>query len=359
MRWAPVSAVLIFLVAAVVWMGRDRAIATHAYPPGSSLGTGPMGLSLLRGVLEERGVRAATLARPLRHAGLPRDAVLFRVDPGPERRQALRNSPEAPSRRDTGLTEDEEDFVRAGGRLVLGIDGDALEDARPPVKVVPLLAEVRTLAPETPSAVPDDLLLDAQPVFEHDEFPALAVRRLGGGEAWVLAEPAILHNEQLEKADHLALGVALAGEGRPVFFDESVHGDRDEGGMLGLLRGWGLGPAILLAAISLLAAFWRAAATLGPPADDYRETRSEAVDLVDSMAALYDAALSPADALGMFRSRLVHEIALRKALSDRSAEALLPRYAPGLDLSPDFRTQLTVLNTGFKRLRDEQRGGRT
>jgi hypothetical protein len=339
-KWAPLAAMLIFLAAALLWLGRDGARSAKTYPPGSSLLAGPAGLSQLRGVLQERGVRTATLLR--RPSELPHDAVLFRIEP------VLRSTPR-------GLAADEDEFVRRGGHLILGIEGEVLEDAAAAVKVAPLLGDIDALAPPAPFALANDLLVDAQPVFEHGAFPSLAVRTLGQGEVWLLAEPALLHNENLDKAQNLALGVALAGNAREVFFDEAVHGDAGEGGTLELLRRWGLAPALLLGALALLAAFWREAATLGPPAGDCRETRAEAVDLVESMAALYDEVLSPADALGMYRARLVHEIGLRKAVGERSAEKLLQRYAPGFDGSADFRQQLLLLTNGFSRLRDEHR----
>lgn len=353
MKWLPLTAVLIFLAVAVVWLGRARTRqAKDSYPPGSSLLLGPAGLSQLRGVLEAGGARTATLSKSLPGARLPSNAVVFRLEPA---QTHLRHDEEGLALRDTRDQEDEQ-FVRNGGRLVLGVEGQVLEDEGPAVKVAPLLDGVDKLEPPAAFAIPNRLLIDAQPVFEHGAFPSVAVRQMGKGELWLISEPALLHNEHLDRAQNLALGVSLAGKGRPVFFDETVHGDVDQGGSFELLRRWGLGPALLLGALALLAAFWRAAVINGPPADDYRETRVEAVDLVESMAALYDDTLSAADALGLYRARLVQEIGLRKAISERAAEQLLPRYAPGLDLtSKDFRSQLSLLTSGFSRLRDDHR----
>jgi hypothetical protein len=350
MKWLPWISIAIFLVAAVSWIGRTRSQGVASYPPGSSLLLGPLGLSQLRGVLEAKGSTTATLLRSLRSARLPSNAVVFRLEPN--QRRFLQDE-EGNALRDTSEEEDEQ-FVRGGGRLVLGVEGQVLEDEGAAVKVAPLLPGVHSIEPPAAFAIPDKLLVDAQPVFEHGAFPSLAVRRIGKGELWLISEPAVLHNEHLEQ--NLALGLALAGQGRPVYFDEASHGDADEGGPLELLRRWGLGPALLLGALAVLAAFWRAAIINGPPADDYRETRVEAVDLVESMAALYDEALSPADALGLYRARLLQEIGLRKAVSERLAEQLLPRYAPGFDAaSKDFRQQLSLLTSGFSRLRDDHR----
>ncbi|HEX4381845.1 MAG TPA: DUF4350 domain-containing protein [Myxococcales bacterium] len=352
MKRLPALAVALFLAAAVAWIGSvQKTTKVSSYPPGSSLQLGPGGLSQLRGVLEALGARTATLTRSLRIARLPANAVLFRIEPLRHYSLDLEGEGTAPPPDDSDA---DEAFMRAGGRLIIAVEGEVLEDEGAAVKVAPLLPGVDSIAPPTAYAIPSRLLVDAQPVFEHGAFPCVAVRRVGQGELWLLAEPEALHNEHLEK--NLAMGVALAGQGRPVYFDEAIHGDEDEGGPLELLKRWGLGPALLLAGLALLAAFWRAAAILGPPADDYRETRVEAVDLVESMAALYDEALESADALGLYRARLLHEIALRKAVSEKSAEQLLPRYAPGFDLtSKDFRSQLILLTSGFSRLRDEHR----
>jgi hypothetical protein len=405
-RWAPLFAFLVFLGGALLWLGRDPALKRRAYGPGSSLGTGPEGASLARAYLEKRGASVSTLARPLAQARLAADAVLLRIDPRPGRdlrlaRAARETEPEdagvpsagddddaGPSQAgaapdagpdagtsharvldaappdagavlDTWLTGPEESFVRAGGRLVLAMRGEPAAGATQ--KVLPLLAGVRELDPAEPRALPDRALVDAQPVFEHDGDPAVAFRPLGRGEVWLLAEPEIFSNDRLGKADHLALLGALAGAGRPLVFDEHLHHLSDDAGLFDLLRSWGLGPALLLGALALGAAFWRAAVTVGPAQDPWRDPRSESVELVDSMAALYQRALSPAEALQLYRTRLVHEIALRKATSERKAEALLPRYAPGLDLPPagarisdhDFRVQLAILVHAFERFRDE------
>ena len=406
MRWAPAFAFLAYLAAALIWLGRDPALRRTAYDSGSSLGTGDDGASLARGYLAQRGGRASALLRPLAGEGLPRDAVVFRLDP--QHRAAIEPREEAggePGISDSGisdsgisdagisdagisfgtlgrrgarsqvadrahagpaastvLTSDEDDFVRAGGRLVLAIPGELIPDGAAARKTAPALAGVSRLSPAAPRALPAAALVDATPVFEHGEAPSVAVRSLGKGDVWFFSEPDLFLNARLGEADHLMALIALAA-GRPVLFDEAAHGLRDDSGILGLLRRWGFGPALLFAALALGAAFWRAAATVGPPDDGFRDLRSEAVELVDSMAALYRRSLSPAEALQLYRGRLVHEIALRRGVSERRAEALLPELAPGLDLpargerftSAAFRAQLSILVHAFQRSRDEHR----
>ena len=375
MKWAPLAVFTLFVAISVAWLGRDPALRRWAYGPGSSLGTGSDGTSLARAYLQASGARVSTSARPLAQASLPPRAVLLRIDPAGARDRpppsmeaapAEGGAPETPARPrhespEGALTAPEDAFVRAGGRLVLAIRGDRAEGrAR---KVSPLLPGVGALETADPRVLPAAALLDAQPVFERGEAPSLVRRLLGSGDVWLLAEPELLFNRNLGAADHLALLLALAGGGRTVVFDEHVHGVRDEAGVLVLLRDWGLGPALLVGALALCAAFWRHAVTVGPPADPWRDPRAESVELVDSMAALYLRALSPAEALQLYRTRLLHEIALRLGVGEKRAEAVLREYAPDppQDRVSDreFRAKLERLVSACERFRDEHRRGRS
>jgi hypothetical protein len=185
-----------------------------------------------------------------------------------------------------------------------------------------------------------------------------------------LAAPEIFHNPHLGQAHHLALLEALAGvpERRPVLFDERAHGLDDSGGILEILAGWGLGPFLLLGLIATGAAFWRSSRRLGPPEREERkdlETRSDAVELLDSLADLYDRALERGDAVFLFYESFVHTVAVEtglrgKALEERS-KALLDGYVPtrpvpGEELSRErFDEALGKINQAFRRLQDAKR----
>jgi hypothetical protein len=358
MRLAPTLVLVLFATVAAVWLSRDPAIHRKAFPAGSSLGTGPEGTSLARAYLEATGSQVGTLSRPLDSSRLPPGAVLLRLDATAFRDGA---SPAATAR--PTLTPPEEDLVRKGGRLVLAIPGD--ESSGPARKVSPLLPGVANLQPPDARALPASALVDAQPVFEHGESPSVARRTLGAGEVWFLSEPELFFNGNLAKADHLALLLALSGGGRPVVFDELLHGVRTEAGLLGLLREWGLGPALLVAALAACALAFRQAVTVGPPSDPWRDPRAESVELVDSMAALYQRSLSPAEALRLYRGHLVHEISLRLLVGEKRAELLFGPYAPADDTGTarlsdaEFRARLARLVSAWERFRDEHRLGRT
>jgi hypothetical protein len=341
-----VAAFALFVAVSAAWLARDPSVHRKTYPPGSSLELGPSGTSLARAYLQAVGGSPTSLTVPLERAALPPATVLLKIDLAP------------PS---WTLSEAEESFVRAGGRLVLGMRGDresgavAVRGERSgPRKVSPLLPGVVDLRPEAPRSLPAAALVDAQPVFEHGESPSLARRRLGLGEIWWLAEPEMLLNERLGEGDHLALLLGLCA-GRAAVFDEWAHGLATETGALDLLRQWGFGPALLVAALAGLAAFWRRARTVGPPADPFTDPRSESVELVDSLAALYRRALKPAEAADLYRMQVVREIALTLGVPEKRAEALLAERAPGLAIPQGPREQLSLLVNACERFRDEHR----
>jgi hypothetical protein len=86
--------------------------------------------------------------------------------------------------------------------------------------------------------------------------------------------------------------------------------------------------------------FWRAGRRVGPPEDDHRETRSDAVDLVRSLAALYRGVTSYSEALSLYHDALTRTIAHNTGLR---GDALRKRVD---DLTGGKRT-LAALNEGF------------
>ena len=186
--------------------------------------------------------------------------------------------------------------------------------------------------------------------------------------------PEVLQNDRLARGDNLALLEALAGAGRPVYFDEYIHGLQASSGVMELFRSWGLGPLVILSGLAALTCFWRASARIGPEEDDHRETRTEAVEFVDSLAQLYDRALKRVEALALyeevFRKSVTAVTGLRgKALDDRilgfTKDLEIPtnlgaalRLTAGRrrDMSaPEFRRYLKGLNEAFGRLENVKR----
>jgi hypothetical protein len=409
-RWAPLAVGLVFLGAALVWLGNDVYATEERFPPGSSLSRAPEGLGLARAYLAREGTDVRTLAWDISSHETPPDAVVFRVTPhaglmklilvgadGGHGGGAGDGGPQASFWPDDDEDEEDSDagvvfgtvdggvesegkrtdfeskrlllrpedarFVAAGGRLVLAIDQShgalKVEPAEAPLeRVLPLLPGVRRLDTNASLGLVGPGLVDAVTLFERGAFPVLTRTALGKGDVFLLSSPDVLTNERLSRGDNLALLAALAGKGRPVLFDESVHGLWDRPGIVDLLRRWGFGPALLLLALLAGVAFWRRAVTLGRPSD-WRDVRTESVDLVQALAQLYQRALRPADALALHHARLVHDIQLRLGLSPKAAAEKARELTSGWEPSAtrlgqgEFQRQLDVLNEAMRRLRDD------
>ncbi|HXO29391.1 MAG TPA: hypothetical protein VOA80_18725 [Thermoanaerobaculia bacterium] len=275
--------------------------------------------------------------------------------------------PEAAARTVALLTAAEEAWVRDGGRLVLAVasgSGAALEvevghagTAGLARKSFPIWPGVRRLLPDPPRTLGGPALTGMHALWLEGDAPIVARLVLGAGDLVLLACPEVLHNRLLGRGDHLALLEALAGagaggeggkggdRGRPVFFDERGHGAEESAGMLEILASWGLGPLLLLLAAAGGAAWWRAAVRVGPPDRDDRDVRSDAVELVDSLADLYDRALGRGDALRLYYDNFVRTVAADTGLQGAALAARTADLAPGLSLAelPPSRETLEPL----------------
>lgn len=415
LRLAALAAAL-YLAGVLVWVRYDRRSAREAFSAGSAFNAGEEGLSLAFAYLRERA-GAGTLHRRVDPADLPANGVVLRVQPltgpilladgeeeemdeedqkdqkdgedgeGPldEIRRKVREEEERRANEEKErkkkegeeekppalrfLSSDEEAWVRGGGRLVLAFQdsygpGKARElSGRQPVrKVFPLWPGVARLVPPIARSLDLPALPGGHAVFLAGESPLVVRQVLGAGDLILLATPEVLHNLHLAQAHHLALLEALAGvpERRPVLFDERAHGLDDSGGILDILADWGLGPLLLLGLLATGAAFWRSSRRLGPPEREERtdlEGRSDAVELLDSLADLYDRALQRGDAVYLFHESFVHTVAVEtglrgKALEERS-KALLDGYVPlkGEELSRErFDEALRKINQAFRRV---------
>jgi len=175
----------------------------------------------------------------------------------------------------------------------------------------------------------------------------VARERIGSGELLVISAPELLRNDQLAKGNHLQLLNALADVGRPIYFDEVPHGIVSDDGALALLKEWNLGPFLILLALAAVLFFWRHARRIGPPVDDYRETRSDAVDLVRSLGALYHKVTSYAEALSLYYDALTRTVATQTGLR---GDALRKRVD---DLTGGKR-DLNALNDAFQKLQQRR-----
>ncbi|HEV8254660.1 MAG TPA: DUF4350 domain-containing protein [Vicinamibacteria bacterium] len=353
-----------YFTAALLWLQAQRPRAgLDTIAPGSALDTSSGGTSLAYRYLKRRAAGAEWLRRPFEYAGVDANAVVFRIRPwGGLSFDEEDDEKPAASRVRRLLSPGEERWLWGGGRLVLALDRPVGSfevttiPAAPAVKVYPAWPGVERLEPATPRGLAGSGLADAHTVFAAGEAPLVARVPRGKGEIVLLAAPEMLENERLGRADHLALLAALAGE-RPVYFDERQHGLGTEVGLVELLAGWGLGPALVLLGLLALCAFWRGRARLGPPDADPPDLRSEAVDLVDSLGKLYGRALMPEAALDLYRASLARALSSRTGLKGAALEARLaalagpsPPRSRGKLPPAEFRHRLQTLNEAFRRL---------
>lgn len=373
--WAAFAAGAVWVVGA----GGPRSAAGFA--PASVFNPTPAGLSTAYRYLSERSRLAgggrpapAVLAEPPRADNLPRDGVLFRVRPlrPPHAVTAEEVGPEKKTSRTPALTPAEDVWVRDGGRLVLAVAESygtltlgAGRSAPPPRKVFPIWPGVLRLDPAGAVPVPGGpLSADAHAVFMAGDTPVLMRLPLGRGDLILLVTPDVLENGRLGLADHLRLLEALAGAGRPVVFDEWAHGLRRDGGLFTQLLAWGFGPSMVVGGLAFALALWRGRARLGPEEGEPTETRSEAVDLVDSLAQLYQRALSRREAAALHYQAFRRAVSLRSGLSggglDRRVRDLLGKGPPPLPAAgeipaSDFARRLSLVNDGYRRLHEHAR----
>jgi hypothetical protein len=372
MKWLLPLTVILYLVLAAVWLARDRAGRHHAFAAGSSLRYAVDGCSQARAYLAENHA-VESLTMPLSDKNVAADGTVFRIDPQvpPFRPREAREGSKEESKEGgkTGeaehfsppplLTASEETWVRQGGRLVIAFTGEYGEltttaDARTQIsKTYPAMPSVAHIKPETPSALRGRVLPLFEALFCADGDPVIARRSLEAGEIWLLACPEIFENRLLAEADHLALLDELAGAGRPLWFDERSHGMAHSVSLTQLLITFGLGPACALLALAAFLQAWRLRATIGPPVDDWRDDRAEAVDGLAALSALYERVLTEQAAVDLYRRMLVREICLRRHVPLEVAETQVTEL--GLAHKGDAAANLHRLNAAFRRLRDRQR----
>ena len=372
---ALVAAIVAIVVVFAVWIGGDRAAAERVFDRYSVENTSDDGLSLAYRYLQRSGHRATRLERALYPRSAAANGVVFRLgtirkpfdfeedeDEKPKDKKKIAVSKKS-KRVSPLLTAEEEAWVRGGGRLVLGFDGDSgpldtrgvtQKSAR---KVFPQWPGVDTIALRGGRAFAAATLPARMITLYEAANQAVIVRQaIGAGDLIVMAVPDVLQNGALGSGNHLELLAAMTGD-RPVYFDETIHGLAAADGAVALLKEWGLGPFLLLAMGTGVLIFWRRAARIGAPEDDHRELRSDAVDLVASLGALYRRAMSDGEALTLYRETLVRSVAAHTGLRGDALHRRVSEITRGTTPAGEtklsaaaLRRHLQTLNEGFRSL---------
>ena len=368
-RWLLVGiAIAAFFIAFASWISDDPRLAEHEYDAFSSYNTSPGGLSQAFGYLAARRPGVSRLIRSVAFERPPHDAIILRFGseqlPRYVEKKHEEEKKETPTKKsgkqepkkepvfkgvDKMLADDDEAWVRAGGRLVIAPSSDTDQLRLSPEKCADLRA-VFPIEPRLPKIdVPDCHTMSGAGLQRFHSLvngnggPVLARWPLGSGEVVLFSAPEAFSNEYLGKGGNLALLESFAGNRRAVYFDETIHGIEDESTMWDLLVGeWRLGPAISILAVAGLFSFWRKARPTGPPERADRDVRSEAVDLVQSMGQLYDRAVDREESLRLYYQGLVRAVHARTGLSGEPLERLVRARTEGYDPRPKFKDISTV-----------------
>jgi hypothetical protein len=375
-RFVPIGvAAAAFFLAAIVWIGSDRTIGERVFDEYSVESTAPEGLSIAFRYLRRTGHHVARLDAPLRANIIPSNAVLIRAGvltapafAADEERTDDKKSKKAPKqdqRTAPLLTPDEEEWVRGGGRLVLvtpSVFGPLqMREGKTAVavKVFPIWPGVVSIAtPAGRTLSPSTLPARMHALFTIDGGPAIARETIGKGEVIVIAIAEVLQNRYVRWRGALPLIEAVAPANRPVYFDESIHAFDADDGAVTIMKEWSLGPFLALLALAALLHFWREASRLGPPEDDLREARSDAVDLVRSLGTLYMSAMTDDEAIAMYRDALMRSVAaqsglrgeaLHRRVSDLTQHDVAISGSRGMKARA-FRRHLDTINEAFRKL---------
>jgi hypothetical protein len=367
-RFVFVAAAALYFIATIVWIASDRRISRQAFDEYSTANTSDAGLSHAYKYLQRTGRKTGLLTTIVRPGVLPNNAVLFRagiyvspfleeleerIEEEKEKEAAKKGKKPAKKKEkhvNPLLSDEEEEFIRGGGRLVLAVAGEAgpmetrnLTD-RTAQKVFPMFAGADSLVLPSPRGYTvKSLSPRMHALFTAGGHVVMARETMGRGDLIMIATPELLQNEHLS-GSRVALLLGLAPKDRPAWFDEYVHGLASGDGTLAMMKEWGLGPFLLLGTLATALLFWRNGQRVGPPDEEYRDTRSDAVDLVRSLGALYQKSTTEAEALAQYRDALTRTVAAESGLR---GDALHRKVA---ELTGGGPPSMQTINDAFSKL---------
>ncbi len=372
-RLFPLIAVIVaFYVTAILWIITDSRAAKHTFDESSAANTSDNGASLAFAYLR-RNRHVEMLHHLVTSDNVAKNGVVFRIgraiepdflEEQEEKSSAKKEKTPRKHRANPLLTADEAEWVERGGRIVLAIPSDIgplkfrNDTEAAAQKVFPFAPGIERIALPWRRGIATSTLRPRMiALYISGKNVVVAREPLGSGDIVVVAVPEMFFNGSLAYGNHLPLLIALAGASRPVYFDEYVHGLASAEGPLDLLKQWRLGPFLLLILAASILALWRGAARVGPPEEEYRDSRSEAVDLVSSLGALYQKSMSDAEALMLYEEALTRAVAAQSGLRGDALHQRVIELVGGSATSrrrrmpsPDFRSGLQRINNAFRKL---------
>ncbi|MBW3565659.1 MAG: hypothetical protein KY459_13140 [Acidobacteria bacterium] len=381
----PIVALLAWVAIISTWIATDLRSSSESAPAGSVFDTDDTGTSLLYGYLSRRlGSDSVRLLETLIPSTSPDQTVVFRIESGdvflqeaaeyrpsrkvdkssnereasdPKTDGSDETNDEDPSDREatSPVAPEEEDFVRAGGRLVLspgcarGVTCTERVQQEESTKVFPIWPGVDAVVLSDPKAFMPETMGRCHSILNTGTRSQICREVIGRGEIIRVASPEIFLNSGIGEGDHLLLVESLIRDRTRVFIDERIHGLGASPGLTHLLISeWRLGPSLVLGALAFALWMARGRSSIGPRMRADQIERSEAVDLVDSLGTLFSRTVSEPEALRLYRKTLEREEAWlrRKGRSVDIADIVMP---PG-----SFDARLEHLNSIFRRILDAE-----
>lgn len=285
-------------------------------PDGSSFVTTRSGAAAAAGMLERLGIRVERARVPLDEVELDRDTTVAIVDVG----SAVYGAPELNHL---------EEFLRAGGRLVVAGQADFVE------RLLPDAPLWRSEGAEQANATGDLVTTSVgsvrlggfgsltgadTPFLVADDLAIGMTRPVGEGELVWLADSFPFHNQGIGQENAAVLVASLLDPQGPVVFDEYRHGYRLDGGLWAVIPPrWRL--ALLLGGVTAVLALAAYGRRLGPPHDIERRLPPGREAYLDSISGIMSRGNARDDAAGVMREEALRRLSDRTDSSDPKAAA--------------------------------------
>jgi hypothetical protein len=180
----------------------------------------------------------------------------------------------------------------------------------------------------------------ALPTLGIDGRTIAAVMSVGRGRVVLLADPSLLQNAHLGRADNAAFALGAAGPARrDVAFLESYHGYGKGSGLAAIPHRWDA--ALLLAAAAALVFMLSRIRRFGPPEPDARDLPPPRAAYVDALATTLARTRDRQVALEALRTELRRRVAVRAGLGPSASDEEIGQAAARLGLPPDQVATLT------------------